>query len=113
MLMYVNDRPWQLDKGFRIVAGHADFLTALAVSVVTWRDRQGAEHYVAVRGGMIEVRGGQTITVATPEAVAGDDLHQLETEVLVRFRRQLEEEQAAVPTPSASISQRYARSAAC
>jgi len=80
---------------FGILSGHADFLTALAVSVVSWRDRQGAEHHVAVRGGMLEVRGGQTITVAAPEAVAGDDLHQLETEVVARFRRQLEEEQAA------------------
>ena len=35
------------------------------------------------------------IAIASPEAVSGDDLHQLETEVLARFRRQLAEEQAA------------------
>jgi F-type H+-transporting ATPase subunit epsilon len=80
---------------FGILSGHADFLTALAVSVVSWRDRQGAEHYIAVRGGMLAVRGGQMIIIATPEAVIGDDLHQLESEVTVRFRRQLEEERAA------------------
>jgi F-type H+-transporting ATPase subunit epsilon len=80
---------------FGVLSGHADFLTVLAVSVVSWRDRQGMEHHVAVQGGMLEVCGGQTITVATPEAVAGEHLHQLESEVLVRFRRQLEEEQAA------------------
>lgn len=80
---------------FGILSGHADFLTALAVSVVSWRDRRGTEHHVAVRGGMLEVRGGQTIAIATPEAVCDDDLDQLESEVLVRFRRQLEEEQAA------------------
>jgi F-type H+-transporting ATPase subunit epsilon len=80
---------------FGILSGHADFLTALAVSVVSWRDRRGTEHHVAVRGGMLEVRGGQTIAIATPEAVCGDDLHLLESEVLARFRRQLEEEQAA------------------
>jgi F-type H+-transporting ATPase subunit epsilon len=84
------------DSGaFGILPGHADFLTALAVSVVGWRDADGGEHYVAVRGGMLEVRGGDEIAVATPEAVAGDDLHRLEAEVLVRFRRQLAEEQAA------------------
>ena len=80
---------------FGILPGHADFLTALAVSVVSWRDRHGTQHYIAVRGGMLDVRGGQMIIIATPEAVTGDDLHQLESEVMARFRRQLEEERAA------------------
>jgi len=80
---------------FGILPGHADFLTALSISVATWRDRTGAEHHVAVRGGMLQVRGGKTITIATREASASDDLHRLETEVLTAFRRQSEEEQAA------------------
>jgi F-type H+-transporting ATPase subunit epsilon len=87
---------------FGILPGHADFLTAPAVSVASWRDDRGAEHHVAVRGGMLEVRGGMlevrggdTIAIASPEAVTGDDLHHLESEVLARFRRQLAEEQAA------------------
>jgi F-type H+-transporting ATPase subunit epsilon len=80
---------------FGILTGHADFLTALTVSVVSWRDAQEAQHYVAVHGGMLEVRGGKAIAIATREAVPGDDLDRLETEVLARFRRQLAEEQAA------------------
>lgn len=80
---------------FGILSGHADFLTALAVSVVTWRDEDGGEHHVAVRGGMLEVRDGKDITIATPEAVAGDDLRRLEAEVLARFRHEVAEEQAA------------------
>jgi F-type H+-transporting ATPase subunit epsilon len=80
---------------FGILPHHADFLTALAVSVVSWRDARGAEHHVAVRGGMLEVRDGARISIATPEAVPGDDLRKLETEVLARFRRGLAEEQAA------------------
>jgi F-type H+-transporting ATPase subunit epsilon len=80
---------------FGILPGHGDFLTALSVSVMTWRDQAGAEHHLAVRGGMLEMRGGETITVATREAVAGDDLHHLETEVLAAFRRGIEEERAA------------------
>ena len=80
---------------FGILPGHADFLTALSVSVVSWRDRGGAEHHIAVRGGMLEVRGGNEIAVATREAVPGDDLHRLETEVLAAFRRGLQDEQAA------------------
>jgi F-type H+-transporting ATPase subunit epsilon len=80
---------------FGILSGHADFLTALTVSVASWRDDRGTERHVAVRGGMLEVRGGNAIAIASPEAVSGDDLHQLESEVLTRFRRQLAEEQAA------------------
>jgi len=80
---------------FGILPGHTDFLTALAVSVASWRDDRGAEHHVAVRGGMLEVRDGDAIAIATLEAVPGDDLHRLEAEVLARFRRQLAEEQEA------------------
>lgn len=80
---------------FGILRGHADFITALAVSVVSWRDEHGTEHHVAVRGGMLEVRGGDTIEIATPEAVQGDDLERLETEVLAGFRRQQVDEKAA------------------
>jgi F-type H+-transporting ATPase subunit epsilon len=80
---------------FGILPGHADFLTALALSVVSWRNVEGAEHYLAVRGGTLEVRDGNSITIATREAVAGDDLHLLETEVLAAFRRRSEDERAA------------------
>ena len=80
---------------FGILPGHADFLTALSVSVLTWRDGAGIEHHVAVRGGILEVRGGNTIIIATREAVCSDDLGQLETEVLAAFRRAVEEDKAA------------------
>ena len=80
---------------FGILPGHADFLTALTVSVLTWRETSGREHHIALRGGALSVRDGSGVQVATPEAVAGDDLHQLESEVLVRFRRELEAERAA------------------
>jgi F-type H+-transporting ATPase subunit epsilon len=80
---------------FGILPGHADFLTALAISVASWRDETGAERHVAVRGGMLEVRDGTDVAIATPEAVPGGDLHQLEAEVLARFRRQIGEERAA------------------
>ena len=80
---------------FGILPGHADFLTALAVSVASWRDAVGTEHHVALRGGMLAVRGGDTIAIASPEAVAGDDLRRLQTEVLTRFRGRLAEEQKA------------------
>lgn len=80
---------------FGILRGHADFLTALAISVVSWRDDRGAEHHIAVRGGMLTMSGGDTIRVATREAVADDDLHRLQTEVLASFQRRSEEEVTA------------------
>jgi F-type H+-transporting ATPase subunit epsilon len=80
---------------FGILPGHADFLTALSVSVVSWRDRAAREHHVAVRSGMLEVRGGDTIAVATIEAIPGDDLGILQSEVLTQFRRQAEDERVA------------------
>jgi len=79
---------------FGILRGYADFLTALAVCVLTYRDATGREHYVAVRGGMLRVAGEQVV-VATPEAIASDDLNDLDTEVLARFNRELEAERAA------------------
>ncbi len=80
---------------FGILSGHADFLTALSVSVLSWRDVHGREHFVAVRGGMLAVRGGDTVVVATAEAVAGDDLHHLEADVLTGFQQRIDEERAA------------------
>lgn len=84
------------DSGsFGILSGHADFLTVLGVSVLTWRDGHASEHYVALRGGVLSVRDGTSITVTTAEAVPGEDLRLLETEVLTLFRRQADEERAA------------------
>lgn len=80
---------------FGVLPRHADFLTVLSISVVAWRDARGTEHYVAARGGVLRVEGGDQVVIATPEAVAGDDLESLEREVLARFRREIEEERSA------------------
>jgi F-type H+-transporting ATPase subunit epsilon len=80
---------------FGVLPGHADFLTALTVSVISWLDETGIEHHVAVRGGMLEVLYGEVIRVATREAVPDDDLHRLETEVLAAFGRRTEDEATA------------------
>lgn len=80
------------DSGsFGILPGHADFLTSLAISVVSWREAT-AERFCAVRGGVLTVSGGQTIAIASREAVPGDDLATLDQTVLARFRADLEEE---------------------
>ena len=76
---------------FGIVPGHADFLTRLAVSVVSWTTPEGGARFCAVRGGALTVRAGN-VAIATREAVTGDDLATLDREVLARFRAELDEE---------------------
>jgi F-type H+-transporting ATPase subunit epsilon len=80
---------------FGVLPGHADFLTVLATSVVSWRDRHGGEHHAALRGGVFEVRAGRDVSIATREAVLGDDLERLESDILAKFRREAEQDRAA------------------
>ena len=53
---------------FGILPRHADFVTSLAISVVTWHDVAGAEHRIAVRGGVLRVQNGDFIQIATRQA---------------------------------------------
>ncbi|MEO5375711.1 MAG: F0F1 ATP synthase subunit epsilon [Alphaproteobacteria bacterium] len=77
---------------FGILPGHADLLTVLALSVVSWRTPDGREGHAAVRGGVLTVKGGNVVRIATREAVAGDDLATLEGRVLASLRAADEEE---------------------
>jgi F-type H+-transporting ATPase subunit epsilon len=79
---------------FGILPGHAGFLTALSVSVVTWTGADHARHYCAVRGGLLTVSDGNDIAIATRQAVAGNDLATLDQTVLARFRTDLASERA-------------------
>ncbi|HLN49859.1 MAG TPA: F0F1 ATP synthase subunit epsilon [Steroidobacteraceae bacterium] len=80
---------------FGILPGHADFVTVLATCVVSWRDQRGNDHHIAVRGGVLKVQQGRSVAIDTREAVLGDDLQQLESDVLVVFRSRVAEEQVA------------------
>lgn len=80
---------------FGIMPHHADFLTLLAISVVSWRDTEGAEHHVAVRGGVLSVQNGSLVQIATKEVVREDDLSRLQDRVLDRFREADAEEEEA------------------
>lgn len=77
---------------FGLRAGHADFLTVLTISVLTWKDTSGAEHNVALRHGVLRVSDGDLVSVAAREAVASGELEELETAVLARFRAAEQEE---------------------
>jgi F-type H+-transporting ATPase subunit epsilon len=76
---------------FGIRPGHARFLTALKISILSWRNA-GAERFCALRGGVLTVTGGSSVAVATREAVVGDDLAVLDAQVLTRFRNDADEE---------------------
>lgn len=79
------------DSGaFGIMPRHADLVTALSTSVVTWRSGDGRERHCAVRGGVLTVTGGD-VAIATREAVPGDELRVLENDVLARFQRAVDE----------------------
>jgi F-type H+-transporting ATPase subunit epsilon len=80
---------------FGVLQGHADFVTVLAISVLSYRLASGAERHVAVRGGVLTVRGGDLVEVATREAIPGDDLDTLRRAVLAGFRSHAEEEAKA------------------
>ena len=77
---------------FGILDHHADLLTALAISVVQWRHADGRVGYCAVRRGVLSVRAGHDVSIATRQAQLGDDLDQLEHTVLSRFRAELDTE---------------------
>jgi F-type H+-transporting ATPase subunit epsilon len=79
---------------FGILPRHADFLTSLAVSVVSWESSSETRHYCAVRRGVLSVIGGHDIAIATREAVPGDDLTTLDETILRRFRADIETQRA-------------------
>lgn len=77
--------------GFGILPRHADFLTSLTISVVGWKSADATRHFCAVRRGVLSVTG-QAISIATREAIVGDDLATLDQTVLARFRADIETE---------------------
>lgn len=81
--------------GFGVLPHHADFVTALTVSVVSWRRPDGGEGHCAVRGGLLTVSGGEEVAIATREAILGDDLAALEAVVRGRMSAEAEEERQA------------------
>lgn len=82
---------------FGLRPGHADFLTVLPVSVLSWRSAAAAPddwRHCALRGGVLTVQAGQ-VRVATREAILGQSLAQLEAQVLAELRHHHQRDEAA------------------
>lgn len=67
---------------FGLLERHADFVTALGPSVVSWREAGGEEGHCVVRSGILAMSGGSLVAIAAPEAVIGEDLDKLERRVV-------------------------------
>jgi F-type H+-transporting ATPase subunit epsilon len=80
---------------FGILTGHADLLTALNVSIVSWHGANDNARYCAVRRGVLSVTNGNEVAIATREAVSGNDLEHLEHVVLAEFHKRLDTERAS------------------
>jgi F-type H+-transporting ATPase subunit epsilon len=81
----VSLRAEDASGSFGILPGHADLLTVLAVSVLSWRQADGRQRFCALRGGIMTVRGGREIAIATREGRLGDSAEALERTVLAEF----------------------------
>ncbi|HSB25928.1 MAG TPA: F0F1 ATP synthase subunit epsilon [Burkholderiaceae bacterium] len=80
---------------FGLLPGHTDLLTVLRLGVLSWRGAGERWRHCALRGGVLTMRRGCELQVATREAVVGDDLHRLEDDVLSQMAiRQRAEDQA-------------------
>ncbi|WP_075221418.1 F0F1 ATP synthase subunit epsilon [Acuticoccus yangtzensis] len=81
--------------GFGILPGHADFVTALGPSVVSWREAKGGPwRHAAVERGVFTVIGGAHVAVATRDAVVGESLATLEGDIVAAFARRADAERA-------------------
>ena len=90
---------------FGILPGHADFLTVLTPSALRWRNVDGVERFCVVSEGVLRVAAGREITIACREAVPGDSLQTLWTQVQTARAQQRD----AVQRARVSQTQLHAR----
>jgi F-type H+-transporting ATPase subunit epsilon len=91
----VSVRAEDASGSFGILSGHADLITVLIPSVVTWHHADGHTGCCAVRGGVFSVHAGREVAIATRQAQLSDNLATLEDAVRERFRADLDEERRA------------------
>lgn len=77
---------------FGILTGHADLVTALTPSVVTWQLANGQRCWCAVRRGVLSVSAGRQVAIATRQAECSNDPALLEHVVRARLQATRESE---------------------
>lgn len=73
---------------FGILPGHADFVTVLPVSIVTWRKEDGREGFVLVRRGVMTVRDGNLVEIAARGGYRDEELQALGATVIEELRKE-------------------------
>jgi F-type H+-transporting ATPase subunit epsilon len=81
---------------FGILPRHIDFVTALVPGVLAYVDSEDRERFAGTDHGTL-VKQGRLLTVATRNAVAGDDLPRLQ-EVVERTFMELDEHERSART---------------
>ena len=94
---------------FTMLPRHIDFVTALVPGLLSFVAKDGEEHFLAVREGIL-VKCGAEVLVSTPDAVIGPDLGELRRTVEEHFREFDEYEKvarAAVARLEADLVRRF------
>jgi F-type H+-transporting ATPase subunit epsilon len=82
-----------IDGWFTLLPRHIDFVAALVPGLLAY-EHEGRERFVAVDGGTL-VKRGQSVRVAAPEAIPGDDVLGLQRALRASFQESSETERAA------------------
>jgi len=91
----VSVRAEDASGSFGILPGHADFVTALTPSVVGWQHADGRRRWCAVRRGVLSIKAGQDVTIATRQAECSDDPALLEQAIEAHLEEARESERQA------------------
>lgn len=91
----VSLRAEDASGSFGILPGHADLITVLAPSVVTWRHADGRIAWCALQRGALSVQGGREVAIATRQAQVGEDIATLEDAVRTRLHEEQDAERRA------------------
>lgn len=73
---------------FGIQPGHADLITVLPASVVTWRDTDGRERFLLVRRAVLQVRDGERVEIAARGAVLEEALERLDDRAIAALEHE-------------------------
>lgn len=80
----VSIRAEDASGGFGLLPGCADLLTVIDSGVVGWRIADRPWRWCALRGGVLDARGGAEVRIACREGTVSDSLGDLRREVAAR-----------------------------